>query len=97
MQALVGQTVVPTTIKDLAGFPAPDRRDPSFQQHRFKPVEVTIYRVEGTLTEYKKEERSGVYHLILSDDDGETMIAVAADPDAVAPSSRWAKEIAAVR
>jgi len=95
--ALVGQTVVPTTIKDLAGFPAPDRRDPSFRQHRFKPVEVTIYRVEGTLTEYKKEERSGVYHLILTDDDGETMIAVAADPDAVAPSSRWAKEIAAVR
>jgi hypothetical protein len=82
---------------DLAGFPAPDFQDPRFQQHRFKPVEITIYRLEGTLTEYK-EEMSGDYHLILTRDRGETMIVAVPNPDPafVSPSSPWAKEIAAV-
>src|SRR5712692_5998779 len=94
---LVGQEVVQTTIKDLVGFPAPDTRDTRFKEHRFGPVEITIYRVEGTLTAYK-EETSGDYHLVLSDDRGETMIAAAPNPGPafVSTSSRWAKEIAAV-
>jgi hypothetical protein len=56
-----------------------------------------MYSVEGTLTAYK-EEMSGDYHLILADDSGQTMIAAAPNPDPafVSPSSRWAKEIAAV-
>jgi hypothetical protein len=95
--ALVGDKIVPITIRELAAFPPPDSRDPRFQEHRFKPVETTLYRVEGTLTAYK-EEMSGDYHLILTDESGETMIAAAPNPDPafVAPSSRWAKEIAAV-
>jgi hypothetical protein len=94
---LVSDKVVPTTIHELAAFPPPDSRDPRFQEHRFKPVEITLYRVEGTLTSYK-EEMSGDYHLILTDDSGETMIAAAPNPDPafVSPSSRWAREIAAV-
>jgi hypothetical protein len=96
---LVGHEIVRTTIKDLVGLPAPDNpRDPSFQDHRQKPVETTIYTVEGTLTGYK-EEASGDYHLILADTGGETMIVAVPNPDPafVSSSSRWAKEIAAVR
>jgi len=96
--ALVGQNIVQTTIKDLVELPAPDTRDPRFMDHRSRPVEITIYRVEGTLTAYK-EEASGDYHLILTDESGETMIVAVpdSDPSFVSPSSRWVKEIAAVR
>jgi len=96
--ALVGQKVVQTTIKDLVDIPPPqDRRDPRLQEHRLPPVETTIYSVEGTVTAYK-EEMSGDYHLVVADDSGQTMIVAAPNPNPafVSPSSRWAKEIAAV-
>ena len=96
--AHIGDTVVPITIHELAAFPAPNSRDPQFQEHRIQPVETTIYRVQATVTAYK-EETNGDYHLILTDENGETMVAAAPNPDPafVSPSSRWAKEIAAVR
>jgi hypothetical protein len=95
--ASISDKVVPTTIHELAAVPAPDSRDPHFQEHRFKPVETTIYRVEATVTSCK-QEINGDYHLIL-EDSGETMIAAAPNPDPafVSPSSRWVKEITAVR
>jgi len=96
--ALVSPNVVQTTIEDLVEFPAPGSRDPQYQDHRFKPVETTIYRVEGILIA-SREEISGDYHLILQGATGATMIAAAPNPDPkfVSPSSRWVKEIVAVR
>jgi len=73
------RTVVPTTIAELITLPAPPSTIPNM---RSVPVEVTVYRVSGTLVEYKREADSD-YHLVIRDDSGHTMIAEIPSPSCV--------------
>lgn len=70
-------------IADLRNLPTPTTLPPGT---RINPVEVTIYTVRANLT-MKKSEGDGDYHLVLSDDAGNTMIAEVPDPNCVAAGS----------
>jgi hypothetical protein len=69
--SLVSRQVVPTTIAYLRSIPAPR---PLPQANRIAPVEQTIYSVTATLTAFKADDDSD-YHLVLSDEEGRTIIA----------------------
>lgn len=67
----VSRAALSTTIAQLRSFPAPR---PLPQASRLAPVEETIYSVIATLTAVKAESDSD-YHLVLSDEEGRTIIA----------------------
>jgi hypothetical protein len=69
--SLVSRQVVPTTIAYLRSIPAPR---PLPQTARLAPVEETIYSVTATLIAFKSDSDSD-YHLVLSDEEGRTIIA----------------------
>src|SRR5438067_10948392 len=69
--SLVSRLVVPTTIGYLRTIPA---TRPLPQANRVAPVEQTIYSVTATLIAFKADDDSD-YHLVLSDDEGRTLIA----------------------
>jgi hypothetical protein len=69
--SLVSRQVVPTTIAYLRSIPAPR---PLPQTTRIAPVEQTIYSVTATLIAFKADDDFD-YHLVLSDDEGHTIIA----------------------
>jgi hypothetical protein len=99
----VQETPVAATVEELIGKPRPDDLPargsiPAYQNNRAVGVERTVYQVEASLVGCKLET-SGNFHLNLQGTTGQTMIAICPDPDPrfVAPSSRWAKQIAAVR
>ena len=102
--SLVEEKPVAATVEELGATPRPrdmppgTRAIPAYQNRRAPGVETTVYRVEAILSGCKLE-MSGNVHLNLQGETGQTMIAVCPDPDPhfVDPSSRWAKQIAAVR
>ena len=53
-----------------------------------QPVETTIWELDATLAGYKFEQDQD-HHLVLSDANGNTMIAEIPDPSVVDPSSRF--------
>ncbi|HEV7207019.1 MAG TPA: Ig domain-containing protein [Jatrophihabitans sp.] len=77
------QSTTSTTIAALDAIPAPATLPAN---NRVAPTETTVYRVSGTLTEYKLEADSD-YHLVLTDSAGRTMIAEIPDPLCVGASS----------
>lgn len=63
---------------------------------RLSPTEDTVYVVNATLTDYKLESDSD-YHLVLMDDQGNTMIAEIPSPSCVDSSSPFASQISNAR
>jgi hypothetical protein len=90
---LVGQAPTPTTIASLRALavPAVLPRD-----GRSEGAEETVWELNATLTGYKHES-DGDYHLVIADDQRNTMIAEIPDPAALAPGSFFAAQITAVR
>lgn len=80
-------------IAELVSFPAPP--DPDAVPDRDTPVELTTYTIDCTLVAYK-EESDGDFHLVLSDDSNNTMIAEIPDPDFCA-GSVWLEQITEAR
>ena len=80
-------------ITDLINLPAPS---PLPRDTRFAPTEDTVFVVNATLTDYKLESDSD-YHLVLMDDQGNTMIAEIPSSSCVDPSSPFAGQITNAR
>ena len=84
------------TIAQLVTLPAPNPLPTS----RAKPTETTVYTVNATLTDYKFESGShgdSDYHLVLQDDQGNTLIAEIPSPTCVDSHSPFASQIASTR
>lgn len=85
------------TIADLISLQPPN---PLPTDTRFAPTENTVFVVETTLTDFKLESGAtgdSDYHLVLMDDQGNTMVAEIPSPDCVGASSPFAGQIAAAR
>jgi hypothetical protein len=90
---LVGQAPVATTIATLCALAVPAVLPPD---GRSQGTEETVWELSATLTGYKHES-DGDYHLVIADDQGNTMIAEIPDPAALAPGSFFAAQITAAR
>src|SRR5215469_17490931 len=67
---------------------------------RFAPTENTVFVVDATLTDFKFETGStgdSDYHLVLQDDQGNTMVAEIPFPGCVGATSPFAGQIASAR
>jgi len=90
---LVGQAPVTTTIAAMRALAVPavlpkDGRSPG--------TEETVWELSATLTGYKRES-DGDYHLVIADDQGNTMIAEIPDPADLAAGSFFVAQITAAR
>ena len=86
-----------TTIADLIALAPPS---PLPANNRFAPVEDTVFVLNATLTDFKLETGAhgdSDYHLVLMDDQGNTMVAEIPSPDCVGPGSPFAVQIAGAR
>jgi hypothetical protein len=83
----------PAAISDLIAITPPN---PLPKNTRFDPTENTVFVVNATLTDYKVESDSD-YHLVIMDDQGNTMIAEIPSPSCVDSSSPFAAQIANAR
>lgn len=81
--------IVPTTIQHLVSLHAPAQLP---LHHRIKPVEFTVYTLDATLVEYKREKDDD-YHLVLKGDNGNTMIAEIPSPRCVGSRSPFAHDV----
>jgi hypothetical protein len=86
-------TASPTTIGSLVVVTAPQ---PIPASSRVSPTETTLWTLNATLVEFKLENDSD-YHLVLSDESGNTMIAEIPSPNCVDASSPFASAIAQAR
>ena len=87
----------PTTIAQLIALPAPN---PIPKDSRVTPTETTVFVVNATLTDYKLEGGSkgdSDYHLVLQDDQGNTMVAEIPSPDCVGDGSPFSAQVASAR
>ena len=87
----------PTTIADLIALPAPS---PLPTDTRFAPTEDTVFVVNATLTDFKLEggaHGDSDYHLVLMDEQGNTMVAEIPSPDCVGAGSPFATQITNAR
>jgi hypothetical protein len=67
---------------------------------RFAPTENTVFVVNATLTDYKLETGAtgdSDYHLVLMDEQGNTMVAEIPSPSCVGAASRFAAQITSAR
>jgi hypothetical protein len=99
--ARVRPAPVQTTVEDLLARPRPpdfgtDVANPAYQNHRADPVETTIWVVDAEIVSHQLMP-DGDFRVILRGGSGKTVVMELPDPKAVPPTSRWAKEIAAVR
>ena len=86
-----------TNISDLIALQPPD---PLPTDTRDAPTENTVFVVDATLTDFKIETGAhgdSDYHLVLQDDQGNTMVAEIPSPSCVGSTSPFAAQIAAVR
>ena len=90
---LVGQVPTATTIASLRALAVPAVLPPD---GRSEGAEQTTWQLEATLTGYK-HETDGDYHLVIADDQGNTMIAEIPDPAALAPDSFFVTQITSAR
>jgi hypothetical protein len=89
----VDLTVQPADIATLIALPAPP--NPDVQENtRYAPTELTTFQISGTLTVIKKEKDED-YHLVISDDQGRTMIVESPAPHCA--HGRFAQHIQTVR
>ena len=81
----LGAGIVLATVEELIGMPRPAGLEdmkadpPEFQNKRAQPVEVTIWRVEGTIT-VLNQEADGDYHLVFQGASGATLVAEVPTP-----------------
>jgi hypothetical protein len=85
--------VWPTSVAEMGSWPRP-RTFPA--NNRVDPYEFYIWTVNATLVEFKRETDSD-YHLVLADDQGNTIIAEIPDPNCVGAGSPFADYIANAR
>jgi hypothetical protein len=86
-----------TTIADLIALPPPS---PLPGGSRFAPAENTVFVVNATLTDYKLEGGShgdSDYHLVLQDEQGNTLVAEIPSPNCVGAGSPFAAQISSTR
>jgi hypothetical protein len=83
----------PTTVGSLISLGAPQ---PIPADSRVSLTETTDWTINATLIEFKVENDSD-YHLVISDDAGNTMIAEIPSPNCVGASSPFASAIAQAR
>lgn len=84
-------------IKDLVALQPPN---PLPKDTRFAPTETTVFVVNATLTDYKLETGAtgdSDYHLVLMDEQGNTMVAEIPSPSCVGAGSSFASQIASAR
>jgi hypothetical protein len=87
-------TPVITTLDSLINLPTPV---PTFSNPRIAGIENKVYTIRCHIT-IKKFESDYDYHLVLSDDNGQTLIAESPDPVcSVASSSAYVNNFIAVR
>jgi len=85
------------TIGDLTALQPPN---PLPTDSRFAPTENTVFVVDATLMDFKLESGStgdSDYHLVLQDDQGNTMVAEIPSPNCVGAGSPFADQIASAR
>jgi hypothetical protein len=87
---VVNLTPQDTTITNLVAFPPPIS-----PTDRVAPVETTTWRIHATII-FARQEKDSDYHLGLTDDQGNTMIAESTSP-ACGQGSVVEKQIAEVR
>jgi hypothetical protein len=88
---------MPTTIANLIGLTPPN---PIPRDSRVAPTENTVFVVNAMLTDYKLEGGSrgdSDYHLVLEDNQGNTMVAEIPSPTCVGNGSPFAAQIANAR
>jgi hypothetical protein len=90
---LVGQGPTVTTVASMRALAVPAVLPPD---GRSEGAEQTTWQLDATLTGYK-HETDGDYHLVIADDQGNTMIAEIPDPAALAPGSFFVTEITGAR
>jgi len=90
---LVGQVPTATTIASMRALAVPAVLPPD---GRSEGAEQTTWQLDATLTGYK-HETDGDYHLVIADDQDNTMIAEIPDPAALAPGSFFITEITGAR
>jgi hypothetical protein len=90
---LAGKAPTVTTIADLRALAVPAVLPPD---GRSQGTEETLWQLTATLTSHEHES-DGDYHLIIADNQGNTMIAEIPDPAALAPGSFFAQQIADAR
>jgi hypothetical protein len=87
----------PSNIADLIALAAPN---PLPADNRFSPTENTVFVLNATLTDFKLEggaHGDSDYHLVLMDDQGNTMVAEIPSPDCVGTGSPFAPQITSAR
>ncbi|HEV2721338.1 MAG TPA: Ig-like domain repeat protein, partial [Thermoanaerobaculia bacterium] len=77
---------MPTTITNLRSFPAPADPPGPPDNARVFPWEGTVYTINGTLTLYKKETDVD-YHIVIQDDQGNTVITEIPSPACIITST----------
>jgi len=85
--------VWPTSVAEMVAWPRP-RSFPD--NNRIDPYEFYIWTVNATLVEFKRETDLD-YHLVLADDQGNTLVAEMPDPGCVGDGSPFADAIANAR
>lgn len=90
-----------TSIAKLVRIPRQHVTNSLPDDQRVPPVETTLYQIDATLTGYKIENDAksgdGDYHLILADENGNSMDAEIPDPHCVDASSTVLAEITKAR
>jgi hypothetical protein len=92
-QALTGQSPTPTTITELRGLAVPALLPPD---ERSEGAEKTVWQLTATLQTFRRES-DGDYHLVIADDQNNTMIAEIPNPDHFTTPSYFAEQIASAR
>lgn len=85
---------------NIAELIALGRPSPLPKDTRFAPAENTVFVVNATLTDYKLESGStgdSDYHLVLMDEQGNTMVAEIPSPSCVPAGSRFITQITKAR
>ena len=92
-QALTGQAPTPSTIADLRALEVPAVLPPD---GRSDGAEKTVWQLTATLQAFRMES-DGDYHLVIADDQNNTMIAEIPNPGDITSPSFFAEQISNAR
>jgi len=92
-QALTGQAPTQTTVAELRGLAVPAHLPPD---GRSEGAEKTVWELTATLQTFRRES-DGDYHLVIADDQNDTMIAEIPNPGDITTPSHFAEQIASAR
>jgi len=83
-------------FKRPADMPGTGAMPERYKTHRIKPVEVTVWSIEGTVVNVAAEH-DGDYRLIVADKNGEQVTCILPDPALVPKAGRFSNRINAAR